>query len=115
LVFVFSAITLGIKSVEVMWPFDQMFSPQSPPQNNQTNSSKPVIGFASRPTFILKTLFWNLLLILNLTIVFRNQILQVLNPKMILHIIYSIINNVLPRNVVNIQFKSNESSHCYLI
>ena len=77
LVFVFSAITIGITGVDAIWPFDQMFSPQSPPQNNQTNSSKPVIGFASRPTFILKTLFWNLLPILNLTIVFRNQILRV--------------------------------------
>ena len=39
LVFVFSAITIGITGVEAIWPFDQMFSPQSPPQNNQTNSS----------------------------------------------------------------------------
>ena len=39
LVFVFSAITIGITGVEAIWPFDQMFSPHSPPHNNQTNSS----------------------------------------------------------------------------
>jgi hypothetical protein len=44
LVFVFSAITIGISSVEAIWPFDQMFSPQSPPQNNQTNSSSQLSG-----------------------------------------------------------------------
>ena len=44
LVFVFSAITIGITSVEAIWPFDQIFSPQSPPQNNQTNSSSQLSG-----------------------------------------------------------------------
>ena len=44
LVFVFSAITIGITSVEAIWPCDQIFSPQSPPQNNQTNSSSQLSG-----------------------------------------------------------------------
>ena len=44
LVFVFSAITIGITSVEAIWPFHQIFSPQSPPQNNQTNSSSQLSG-----------------------------------------------------------------------
>ena len=54
LVFVFSAITIGITSVEAIWPFDQMFSPQSPPQNNQSNRLKPIIWFTCRSTTILK-------------------------------------------------------------
>ncbi|CAN5565943.1 hypothetical protein BH18THE1_BH18THE1_08420 [soil metagenome] len=37
-VFVFSAITLRSTKIEAIWPFDQMFSPQSPPQNIQRNS-----------------------------------------------------------------------------
>jgi hypothetical protein len=44
LVFVFSAITIGITGVEAIWSFDQMFSPQSPPQNNQTNNSSQLSG-----------------------------------------------------------------------
>jgi hypothetical protein len=44
LIFVFSAITIGITSVEAIWPFDQMFSPQSAPQNNQSNSSSQLSG-----------------------------------------------------------------------
>jgi hypothetical protein len=44
LVFVFSVITIGSTSVEAIWPFDQMFSPQSPPQNNQSNSSSQLSG-----------------------------------------------------------------------
>lgn len=44
LVFVFSAITIGITGVEAIWPFDQMFSPQSLSQNNQTNSSSQLSG-----------------------------------------------------------------------
>ena len=44
LVFVFSAITIGITGVEAIWPFDQTFSPQSPPQNNQANSSSQFSG-----------------------------------------------------------------------
>jgi len=44
LVFVFSAITIGSASVEAIWPFDQMFSPQSPSQNNQSNSSSQLSG-----------------------------------------------------------------------
>jgi len=44
LVFVFSAITIGITSVEAIWPCDQIFSPQSPPQNNQTNNSSQLSG-----------------------------------------------------------------------
>jgi hypothetical protein len=52
LVFVFSSITIGITSVEAIWPFDQMFSPQPPPQNNQTNSSSQVSGSpASQPPY----------------------------------------------------------------
>ncbi|MGB8026573.1 MAG: hypothetical protein WCE95_03100 [Nitrososphaeraceae archaeon] len=44
LIFAFSAITIGITSIEAIWPFDQIFSPQSPPQNNQTNSSSQSSG-----------------------------------------------------------------------
>ena len=44
LLFVFSAITIGITGVDAIWPFDQMFSPQSPPQNNQTNNSSQLSG-----------------------------------------------------------------------
>jgi len=44
MVFVFSAITIGITGVEATWPFDQMFSPQPSPQNNQTNSSSQLSG-----------------------------------------------------------------------
>ena len=44
LVFVFLAITIGSTSVEAIWPFDQMFSPQSPSQNNQSNSSSQLSG-----------------------------------------------------------------------
>ena len=44
LVFVFSAITIGITGDESFWPFDEMFSPQALSQNNQTNSSSQLSG-----------------------------------------------------------------------
>jgi hypothetical protein len=52
LLIVFSAIAIGSTSVEAIWPFDQMFSPQYPSQNNQSNSSSQLSGLpAGQPPY----------------------------------------------------------------